>query len=1107
VSQRPLEFRHHPATGSDPVRPTGHLTKTSYDGAGRVATTTDALGAVTTYVYDAAGRLTGTTDALGRTTTKSYDAQGQLTSITDPAGGVTSYTYDVVGQMTAVTDPDGVTRTTTYDRRGNVAQTSNSTGGWQQTQYDAMGRPVYGYDSDGVNTQSAYDLAGQLIEQAKALATDTNIPNYYQDRTTYAYDVDGHLTSTVDPRGNVPGVDPVGFTTTVTYDADGRPVASTDPLGRTVTTGYDAAGRPVTVTDPAGGVTTTTYNTVGWPTSVTAPNLAKTRYVYDRVGNLTKRVDPLARATTYAYDAAGRLLTQTDALGRVTTMAYDAVGNVTQVVKPSGNVTVDDPTDGAASYAYDAANRLTATTYSDATAGFTDAYSPARRLTTAARVQGGASVVASSAYTYDGAGRTTSTVRTGPGGGTANYAYTSAGRLSGAAWSTGMAAAYSYNSVGELATVTPSGTGNVPAVDYAYDPAGRVATLTRQGAATRTTTAAVYDGAGQLTTLTHAAGGSVLNAYEITRDVRGNPTKLTTATGGATASTLFGYDAVSRLTSECHPTTGDTCASKSPKMSYTYDKVGNRKTQVARTLTGTTASTVSTAYAYDAADELVTQTVAGAATVTNTWTPNGALATSTTPTGTQISTTDLTGELVSLALEDGSTVTYAHDTQGNRTSRTLDGALEATWAWDDVSSLPVRMGEYDAAGSLTTAWLPDPTSTTGASLADVTGGISSWLLSDPFANITATITTTGTTVSGTRALDAFGVALSPATGSLAVAALGFAGQYLDSGTGLYDMRARDYNPTSGRFTATDPVAVPTGMPYVAGYSYAFNNPLMAIDATGAWPSWNDVGNAAAGFGDGLTFGLTRYARQGISNLTGTPDTVDYTSGAYKGGTIAGVVVGVVAAGVLTAPLGGVGAAVAAGAYAGVAGAYAIPAVFQDRQASVGELATGAAFGAAGGAGVGLAGVALSRITWAGGILAAGEGAAPGVAGAVGPGLGATGARTGCSAAETGAASAKNVLITQPRQLQAKFGHAADFGVTGNFNRANAANFNEAVFQHINAPGTTSIRGTYRGDPVTHFLDPATGLNVISRDGVFVSGWRLNPDQLANVLRNGSLGGG
>ncbi|NYI41875.1 RHS repeat-associated core domain-containing protein [Demequina lutea] len=820
----------------------GNNTRTSYDGAGRVETTTDALGAVTTYAYDDAGRLISTTDALGRVTTMAYDALGQLTSTTDPTGGVTSYTYDVVGQRTSVTDPDGVTQTTTYDRRGHVAAVTNAAGGFQQTYYDSMGRPSQTTDSDGVYTNYTYDLAGQLVVQAKARSTSDYIAGYDEDRTTYAYDADGHTTSTVDPRGSVPGADPAAFTTTVTYDADGRPVTSTDPLGRTVTTEYDADGRPVTVTDPAGNVTTTSYNAVGWTTSVRAPGEGRTHYRYDRVGNLTKRIDPLGSETTYTYDAAGRVLTQTDPLGRVTSTSYDAVGNVAQVVKPSGTQTVDDPTDGTVSYTYDAANRPVATTFSDDTAGFTYDYSAAGRLLTAARVQNGG-VSASSAYTYDGAGRKTSVVRTGPGGGDANYSYTSAGRLSGAAWSTGMQVAYSYNQAGELTAVAPSGTGSVPAVNYGYDPSGRVSTVTRQGS-TPVTTAAVYDAAGQLASLSHATAAGVLEAYGITRDTRGNPTQVDTTTASGTTSALYTYDAVSRLRSECYPATGDVCTGKSPRNAYTYDLVGNRATETSRTVVGTkatTVSTVSTDYAYDAADELLTKSVDGTATVTNTWSANGALATSTTPTGTQTYVTDLTDELVSYTpFENGPTVGYTQDAQGNRTSRTVDGLLDATWAWDDLSSLPMRIGEYDPAGTLTTGWLPDPTSSTGASLAQTSGSVSSWLLSDPFANTVATVSTIGNTVSGTRTMDAFGVQRTTATGSLADASSGFAGQYLDGATGLYDMRARDYDPASGRFTATDPVAVPTGMPYVAGYSYSYNNPLMFSDPSGMLPGCNGL---------------------------------------------------------------------------------------------------------------------------------------------------------------------------------------------------------------------------------------------------------------------------
>ncbi len=216
-------------------------------------------------------------------------------------------------------------------------------------------------------------------------------------------------------------------------------------------------------------------------------------------------------------------------------MSYDAVGNVIEVVKPSGTATVDDPTDGIVSYAYDAANRPVATTFSDDTAGFTYDYSAAGRVLTAARVRD-AEVVASSAYTYDDAGRTTSVVRTGPGGSEANYAYTSAGRLSGASWSTGLSVAYSYNSAGELTQVAPSGTGDLPTVTYAYDPSGRVSWVSRQGQAGPVPTSSVetyaeYDPAGQLALLVHYTDEADLELYEIARDSRGNPTRVDTTTG------------------------------------------------------------------------------------------------------------------------------------------------------------------------------------------------------------------------------------------------------------------------------------------------------------------------------------------------------------------------------------------------------------------------------------------------------------------------------------------------------------------------------------------------------------------------------------------------
>ncbi|MES2930368.1 MAG: colicin D domain-containing protein [Patescibacteria group bacterium] len=57
----------------------------------------------------------------------------------------------------------------------------------------------------------------------------------------------------------------------------------------------------------------------------------------------------------------------------------------------------------------------------------------------------------------------------------------------------------------------------------------------------------------------------------------------------------------------------------------------------------------------------------------------------------------------------------------------------------------------------------------------------------------------------------------------------------------------------------------------------------------------------------------------------------------------------------------------------------------------------------------------------------------------------------------------------------------------------------------NSAGVQAINGTYRGQSVIHYLNPNTGLNVISSpSGQFISGWKLNPVQLKNVLEHGGL---
>ncbi|HXH80029.1 RHS repeat-associated core domain-containing protein [Nocardioides sp.] len=62
--------------------------------------------------------------------------------------------------------------------------------------------------------------------------------------------------------------------------------------------------------------------------------------------------------------------------------------------------------------------------------------------------------------------------------------------------------------------------------------------------------------------------------------------------------------------------------------------------------------------------------------------------------------------------------------------------------------------------------------------------------------------------------------------------IGWTGQYADP-SGQVHLRARQYDPTLGRFMAPDQAAA---MAYSGTGTYANANPLAYTDPTGLWPS-------------------------------------------------------------------------------------------------------------------------------------------------------------------------------------------------------------------------------------------------------------------------------
>jgi hypothetical protein len=94
------------------------------------------------------------------------------------------------------------------------------------------------------------------------------------------------------------------------------------------------------------------------------------------------------------------------------------------------------------------------------------------------------------------------------------------------------------------------------------------------------------------------------------------------------------------------------------------------------------------------------------------------------------------------------------------------------------------------------------------------------------------------------------------------------------------------------------------------------------------------------------------------------------------------------------------------------------------------------------------------------------------------------------------------------QIERKFKHAVDFGVTEGKGASGYKTFAEAIERLVADPTTTRVIGTYRNEPAILNYNATTRLVVAqSPDGAFISGWQMSKRQLHYVIEHGSLGGG
>ncbi|MFC0027954.1 RHS repeat-associated core domain-containing protein [Micromonospora chaiyaphumensis] len=871
--------------------------RADFDRYGRAVTTYDANGntSTTAYTDNTVGLTIGvkTTNAEGHETSATVTPMRALTTVSSDVNGVvTSRQFDALGRVKAVWVASRPTSSTPHYRytylvqktgpTATTTETLNNAGAYAiSTQiYDAQLRPRQTQDTTPSGgrmiTDTFYDSRSWVRATYNGWWDDKNTPGttpvYAPDlakkvynQTFNTYDGAGRVILAESARDNLvvsstrtiyngdrtTVIPPTGGTTTATL---------TDPMGRTTKLlQYTAAP---TLVSPSNSFTGTYYLTGG--------TTVATSYGYDEHGNQATLTDANGSTWNSQYDLLARAASKTDPDAGTSTTKYDGNGNITETTNSRGKTV---------SYTYDKINRKTGSfaasesgqspanqlgmwVYDNDNNAVAGMVNPIGKLTTVTAFRNNA------AYTTQYSGFTAFGASTGESitipategllgntyGFTHKYLAVTGKPYSDTYQASGGLPAetvtYSYKTPLEL----PNGASSLLAT-YAngttYDEYGRVTGGGLNASTSQASIVNLYDDhTGWLkqrkitrtTTVTTDVG-----QRDYTYDLSGNITKQveTRKLPSVAAETqCYRYDALRQLTSAWTAT--DNCA-VTPTISnrsmvgsgigstsafwtdWNVDTLGNRRSQTQRSLSGGTDTT--TNYAYNGNGKNQPHT---------------------------LTSTSTTGGLT------GSTA-YTYDTSGNMITR-IAGQGNQTLTWDDTGELTSVAGGtngnssflYDADGNLliqkdpgtATLYLPAQQLTLNTSTNTVSGvryyalpngatavrtgsGSSySYMIPDHQGNPTLYLNNTAQ-VPTWRQFTPYG---SPRGATVtAPDNRGFLNQPLNTNTGLTQVGARNYDPTTGRFVSIDPLQDLTDPQQWNGYAYANNSPITSSDPSGLIP--------------------------------------------------------------------------------------------------------------------------------------------------------------------------------------------------------------------------------------------------------------------------------
>ena len=339
------------------------------DGAGRILTERRDVGAMTTQIlksYDRVGRMISSTDALGRVTTWAYNEAQRTTTRTAPSGATLitianpdgtpweesgtgqrnlRYGYEVVadGIRTTVSAKTSggqwvaVSRTT----RNGLGETireerANTQGGWIVTEhsYNALGQLVRSRTGQMAPTLYEYDVMGEVSKRTLALEDVPTPQNSRVEQTSRTYEsradgvYDSISTTTYNQNGD-PLVETVSkLVSSLSPTLESR--KETKDIYGKITEEWSEYAAPTQrmqyLKIPTSTLVACSVVVDGWLRQATDNVGIETSQSrnFTATGMTITRTDGRGNTTVTETDLAGRTVKLTDAAGAVTTTAYDS---------------------------------------------------------------------------------------------------------------------------------------------------------------------------------------------------------------------------------------------------------------------------------------------------------------------------------------------------------------------------------------------------------------------------------------------------------------------------------------------------------------------------------------------------------------------------------------------------------------------------------------------------------------------------------------------------------------------------------------------------------------------------------------------------------------